>query len=84
LLNELQDLHDRAGNCLPSLFRDIVVAGGQRIAKMFGVSPRMIHLWVAYRKVAGPRVQIRVAPVVLESVAGGAPRYSREESLAAA
>jgi hypothetical protein len=39
LLNELQDLHDRAGNCLPSLFRDIVLAGGQRIAKMFGVSP---------------------------------------------
>jgi hypothetical protein len=41
-------------------------------------------VWVAYRKVAGPRVQIRVAPVVLESVAGGALRYSREESLAAA
>jgi hypothetical protein len=85
LLNEVQDLHDRAGNCLPSLFRDIVLAGGQRIAKMFGVSARMIHLWVAYRKVAGPRVQIRVAAVVLESVVGGGvPRYSREESLVAA
>ncbi len=84
LLNELQDLHDRAGNCLPSLFREIVLAGGQRIAKMFGMSPRMIHLWVAYRKVAGPRMQLRAEPVVLESIAGGTPRYSRESNLAAA
>jgi hypothetical protein len=84
LLNELQDLHDRAGNCLPSLFRDIVLAGGQRIARMFGVSARMIHLWVAYRKLSGPRMPQRVAPVVLESIAGGTPRYSIEGSLAAA
>src|SRR6202011_4888770 len=82
LLNELQDLHDRAGNCLPSLFRDIVMAGGQRIAQLFGVSARVIHLWVAYRKLSGPRLQQRVAPVVLESVVGGAPRYSQESILA--
>ncbi len=38
LLNELQDLHDRTGNCLPSLFRDIVLAGCQGIAQTFGLS----------------------------------------------
>jgi hypothetical protein len=55
LLNELQDLHDRPGNCLPSLFRDIVLAGGHRIAQMFGLSPRMMHLWAVYRKMSGPQ-----------------------------
>jgi hypothetical protein len=76
LLNELQDLHDRAGNCLPSLFRDIVLDGGHRIARMFGLSARMIHLWAAYRKLSGPRRLQRIEPVILESVVGGTPRYS--------
>jgi hypothetical protein len=62
LLNEVQDLHDRAGNCLPSLFRDIVLAGGYRIAQMFGLSLRMMHLWVVYRKIPGPRMQQRAEP----------------------
>ena len=62
LLNELQDLHDRAGNCLPSLFRDIVLAGGYRIAQMFGLSLRVMHLWVAYRKIPGPQMQKRPEP----------------------
>ena len=61
LLNELQDLHDRAGNCLPSLFRDIVLAGGSRIAQMFGLSLRRMHLWVAYRKIPGPQMRQRTA-----------------------
>ena len=39
LLNELQDLHDRTGECLPSLFREIVLAGGRRIARMFDCPP---------------------------------------------
>ena len=30
LLKEFQDLHDRTGNCLPRLSRDIVLAGGYR------------------------------------------------------
>lgn len=64
LLNELQDLHDRTGECLPSLFREIVLAGGQRIARMFGLSVRMIHLWSAYRKLSGPRLPRPTAPVV--------------------
>ena len=79
LLSELQDLHDRTGNCLPSLFRDIVLAGGHRIARMFGLSVRMIQLWAAYRKLAGPRVQVpvRIEPVVvLERVGAGVARYS--------
>lgn len=55
LLVELQDLHDRTGNCLPSMFRDIVIAGSQPIAKMFGLSLRLVHLWTVYRKLPGPR-----------------------------
>lgn len=73
LLNELQDLHDRAGECLPSLFREIVLDGGRRIARMFGLSARMIHLWSAYRKLCGPRVIRPTAPVVVD---GDAVRYS--------
>ena len=83
LLNELQDLHDRVGSCLPSLFRDIVLAGGHRIARMFGLSTRMIRLWAAYRKLNGPRLPLRPAPVVLESLAGGTSRYSGEIGVAA-
>ncbi len=56
LLNELQDLHDRPGNCLPSLYRDIVLAGCPRIAKMFGLSMRFVNLWMAYRKLPGPQM----------------------------
>lgn len=63
LLNELQDLHDRAGNSLPSLFRDIVLAGGYQIARMFRLSVRMLQLWGAYRKLSGPRVEWRAEPV---------------------
>jgi hypothetical protein len=62
LLNELQDLHDRAGNCLPSLFRDIVLAGGYRIAQMFGLSSKMMRLWVVYRKIPGPQMHQRTEP----------------------
>jgi hypothetical protein len=59
LLNELQDLHDRTGNCLPSLFRDIMLAGGYRIAKMFGLSSRKMQLWAVYRKIPGPQLRPR-------------------------
>ena len=76
LLNELQDLHDRTGECLPSLFREIVLEGGRRIARMFGLSVRMIRLWSAYRKLSGPRIVLRAAPVALEGAGERAPRYS--------
>ena len=66
LLTELQDLHDRPGQCLPSLFREIVLADSRRIARMFGLSLRVIQLWSACRKLSGPRVPRRIAPVVLE------------------
>ena len=76
LLNELQDLHDRTGECLPSLFREIMLSGGQRIARMFGLSTRMIHLWSVYRRLSGPRVSRQAAPSVIEGGAGaGTSRY---------
>ena len=78
LLNELQDLHDRTGECLPSMFRDIVREGGQRIARMFGLSARMIHLWSAYRKLSGPRLQLKAPPVVLGNAGSGTSRYSTD------
>jgi hypothetical protein len=78
LLNELQDLHDRTGECLPSLFREIVLADGQRVARMFGLSVRMIRLWGTYRKLSGPRLLQRAAPVTLESAGGSsASRYAK-------
>ena len=83
LLNELQDLHDRTGACLPSLFREIVLKGGPRIARMFGLSVRLIRLWGAYRKLAGPRVILRPAPVILDSAGSGASRYTRDAAVSA-
>lgn len=68
VLIALQDLHDRA-ECPPSSFREVVFSGGQRIARMFGLSTRMIQLWSAYRNLSGPRLPGRVTPVILE---GGA------------
>jgi hypothetical protein len=61
LLNELQDLHDRIGECLPSLFRHLVVGGCDRIARAFGLSSRLAHLCVAYHRLPGPRI---LRPVV--------------------
>jgi hypothetical protein len=83
LLNELQDLHDRTGECLPSLFREMVLAGGYRIARMFGLSVRMIRLWSAYRKLAGPRVVVRVAPVALEGAGERVARYAGDVGVSA-
>jgi hypothetical protein len=59
LLTELQDLHDRVGKCLPSLFRDIVLDGCPRVAQMFSLSLRMIQLWAVYRKIPGPLMRDR-------------------------
>jgi hypothetical protein len=82
LLNALQDLHDRTGECLPSLFREVVLSGGQRIAREFGLSMRMIQLWSAYRNLSGPRLSGRTAPVVPEGGACDAsPGYSQDVSV---
>ena len=56
LLNELQDLHDRIGACLPSLFRHLVLAGCQRIAQAFGLSSRLAQLSIVYQRLPGPRI----------------------------
>jgi hypothetical protein len=82
LLNELQDLHDRTGACLPSLFREIMLAGGQRIARMFGLSARLIQLWSAYRNLSGPRPAWRVAPIELDRPSE-LVRHSRDVGLSA-
>lgn len=77
LLNALEDLHDRTDECLPSLFREIVLSGGQRIARMFGLSMRMIQLWSAYRNLSGPQLLRRMTPIVLEcSACDGASSHS--------
>jgi hypothetical protein len=73
LLIALQDLHDRTGESLPSVFQETVLAGGQRIARMFGLSMRMIKLWSAYQKLSGPRLPQRMMPVALEGGACDAP-----------
>jgi hypothetical protein len=80
LLNALQDLHDRTGECLPSLFREIVLAGGQRIARLFGLSMRLIQLWSAYRKLSGPRLPPRLTAVVLEDSACDATSSYSEDA----
>jgi hypothetical protein len=70
LLSELQDLHDRTGQCLPSLFRHLVLAGCHRIAQAFGLSPRLAHLWVAYQRISGPRItQTVVEPTASQGTA---------------
>ncbi|HWM64958.1 MAG TPA: hypothetical protein VNO35_00110 [Steroidobacteraceae bacterium] len=86
LLSELQDLHDRVGKCLPSLFRDIVLDGCPRVAQLFSLNLRMIRSWVAYRKIPGPQMTPRkpLAPVpqavvVLSSPFSGADK--REHSV---
>jgi hypothetical protein len=76
LLNELRDLHDRTGECLPSLFREIVLADAPRIARMFGLSTRLIRLWSAYRKLSGPRLPQPTTPVVLDAAAPATPRLA--------
>jgi hypothetical protein len=79
LLNELQDLHDRVGKCLPSLFRDIVLDGSPRIAQMCGVSLRMIRLWAAYRKIPGPQMFERKPAVVQAVVVLSSPFKSTDK-----
>jgi hypothetical protein len=69
LLYALQELHDRTGESTPGLFQEIMLAGGQRIARKFGLSTRMIKLWSTYQKLSGPRLPGRMKPTTLE---GGA------------
>ena len=67
LLDELQDLHDRIGACMPSLYRQLAVAGAQRIAQSFKLSMRLVHRCAAYQSIRGPQLfwaaAIRPVPV---------------------
>jgi hypothetical protein len=56
LLDELQDLHDRTGSCMPSLYRHLAVAGAQRIAQSFKLSMRLVHRCATYQHLRGPQI----------------------------
>ena len=56
LLDELQDLHDRIGACMPSLYRQLAVAGAQRIAHSFKLSMSLVNRGAAYQHLRGPRI----------------------------
>jgi hypothetical protein len=56
LLDELQDLHDRIGACMPSLYRHLAVAGAQQIAHNFKLSMRLVHRCATYQHLRGPRI----------------------------
>jgi hypothetical protein len=79
LLNELQDLHDRVGKCLPSLFRDIVLDGCPRIAQMFSLSLRMVRSWTTYRKIPGPRPYNVIKPPVQAVVVLSSPFSGKDK-----
>jgi hypothetical protein len=56
LLNELEDLHDRSGACMPSLYRHLAVAGAQRIAHSFKLSMSLVHRCASYQHLRGPQI----------------------------
>jgi hypothetical protein len=56
LLADLQDLHDRSGACMPSLYRHLVLAGAQRIAQNFKLSMRLVLRCAAYQHMRGPQI----------------------------
>jgi hypothetical protein len=56
LLDELQDLHDRIGACMPSLYRHLAVAGAQRIAQSFKLSMSLVHRCATYQHLRGPQI----------------------------
>jgi hypothetical protein len=56
LLDDLQDLHDRSGACMPSLYRHLVLAGAQPIAQSFKLSMRLVHRCATYQHIRGPQI----------------------------
>jgi hypothetical protein len=56
LLDELQDLHDRSGACMPSLYRHLALAGAQRIAQSFKLSMSLVHRCATYQHLRGPQI----------------------------
>jgi hypothetical protein len=69
LLDELQDLHDRIGACMPSLYRHLAVAGAQRIAQGFKLSMSLVFRSATYQHLRGPRVISTAPPRVIPAAA---------------
>jgi hypothetical protein len=69
LLDELQDLHDRIGACMPSLYRHLAVAGAQRIAQGFKLSMSLVLRSATYQHLRGPRVISTVSTPVIPAAA---------------
>jgi len=69
LLDELQDLHDRIGACMPSLYRHLAVAGAQRIAQGFKLSMNLVHRSATYQHLRGPRISSMAAPRAIPAAA---------------
>ena len=69
LLDELQDLHDRIGACMPSLYRHLAVAGAQRIAHGFKLSMRLVHRCAAYQHLRGPQILSAAGPRAIPAAA---------------
>lgn len=68
LLDELQDLHDRIGACMPSLYRQLAVAGAQRIAQGFKLSMRLVQRCATYQYLRGPRIAWRALTPAIPAV----------------
>jgi hypothetical protein len=56
LLDDLQDLHDRSGACMPNLYRHLALAGAQRIAQSFRLSMSLVHRCATYQHIRGPQI----------------------------
>src|SRR5882757_2376610 len=56
LLDDLQDLHDRSGACMPSLYRHLILAGAQRIAQNFKLSMSLVNRCASYQHMRGPQI----------------------------
>lgn len=69
LLDELEDLHDRIGACMPSLYRQLAVAGAQRIAQSFKLSMRLVQRCAAYQYLRGPRIVCAARPPAIPAAA---------------
>ena len=62
LLDDLQDLHDRSGACMPNLYRHLALAGAQRIAQSFKLSMSLVHRCATYQHLRGPQFFTAAGP----------------------
>lgn len=89
LLDELQDLHDRIGDCMPGLYRQLALAGAQRIAQSFKLSMSLVHRCATYQHLRGPQILstagTREAPAAIRAVeVAPAPEVAPSPDLARA